>query len=140
MDIIYIYILQIFVFVFARSWLWHMKSLVSACGIFLVSACELFVVACGIQFPVQFPDWGLNPGPMNWEHGVLATGPPGKSLEIIFDTLQRIWILFSFSEQFFYFFFFLSKCKETTVPDSLPRGSVDIVLHFNRAVLFYFFF
>ena len=30
--------------------------------------------ACGIQFP----DYGLNPGPLHWEHGVLATGPPGK--------------------------------------------------------------
>ena len=27
------------------------------------------------------PDLGLNPGPLHWEHGVLATGPPGKSQE-----------------------------------------------------------
>ena len=32
--------------------------------------------ACGIKFP----DQGLNPGPLHWEHRVLATGPPGKSL------------------------------------------------------------
>ena len=32
--------------------------------------------ACGIQFPHR----ELNPGPLHWEHGVLATGPPGKSL------------------------------------------------------------
>ena len=32
-------------------------------------------VACGIQFP----DEGLNPGPLHQEHAVLATGPPGKS-------------------------------------------------------------
>ena len=31
--------------------------------------------ACGIQFPNQ----GSNPGPLHWEHGVLPTGPPGKS-------------------------------------------------------------
>ena len=31
--------------------------------------------ACGIQFP----DQALNPGPLHWERGVLATGPPGKS-------------------------------------------------------------
>ena len=34
--------------------------------------------ACGIQCP----DRGSNPGPLHWEHGVLPTGPPGKSLEI----------------------------------------------------------
>ena len=28
------------------------------------------------------PDQGLNPGPLRWEHGVLATGPPGKSQEL----------------------------------------------------------
>ena len=36
----------------------------------------LGLAACGIQFPEQ----GMNPGPMHWECGVLATGPPGKSL------------------------------------------------------------
>ena len=39
-------------------------------------ACRVFlVVACGIQFL----DQGLNCSPLHWEHGVLATGPPGKS-------------------------------------------------------------
>ena len=38
-------------------------------------ACKLLVPACGIWFPGQ----GLVPGPLHWEHGVLATGPPGKS-------------------------------------------------------------
>ena len=32
--------------------------------------------ACGIKFP----DQGLNPGPLHWEHRVLAAGPPGMSL------------------------------------------------------------
>ena len=32
-------------------------------------------VACGIYFP----DQGLNLGSLLWEHGVVATGPPGKS-------------------------------------------------------------
>ena len=27
---------------------------------------------------------GSNPGPMPWGHGVLTTGPPGKSLRIFF--------------------------------------------------------
>ena len=42
----------------------------------LVMACELLVSACGIQFPHQ----GLNPGPLHWQYGVLAKGPPENSL------------------------------------------------------------
>ena len=42
----------------------------------LAVACELLVEMCKIQFP----DQGLNPGPLYWKHGVLDTGPPGKSL------------------------------------------------------------
>ena len=34
------------------------------------------VLACRIQFP----DQGWNLGPLHWERGVPATGPPGKSL------------------------------------------------------------
>ena len=41
-----------------------------------VTACELLVAARGIQLPDQEP----NPGPLYWEHGVSATGPPGKLL------------------------------------------------------------
>ena len=41
----------------------------------LVVAYDLLVVGCGIQFP----DQGLNLGPLRWEHGILATGPPGKT-------------------------------------------------------------
>ena len=36
----------------------------------LVSACE-----------IQLHDQGLNPGFLHWEHGVLATGSPGKCLD-----------------------------------------------------------
>ena len=28
----------------------------------------------------HFPEQELNPGPLQWDHGVLATRPPGKSL------------------------------------------------------------
>ena len=31
----------------------------------------------------KFPDQGSNPGPLNWVHGVLSIGPPGKSLNDI---------------------------------------------------------
>ena len=41
----------------------------------LVVACRLLAVACGIQFP----DQGLNLGPLHWECGILATGQSGKS-------------------------------------------------------------
>ena len=47
------------------SLLWHAGSLVVTRGI-------------------QFPDQGSNPGPLRWERRVLATGPPGKSLNITF--------------------------------------------------------
>ena len=49
----------------------------------LVAACRIFsfkIWACGIQFP----DQGSNPGPLHWELGVLATGPPGKFWENYF--------------------------------------------------------
>ena len=45
-----------------------------------LTGCEVLVAACGIQFP----DQGWNPGPLHWEHGVLATGPPEKSQSSIF--------------------------------------------------------
>ena len=47
------------------SSLWHAGSLVAACGI-------------------KFPDQGSNPGPLHGEHGVLTSGPPGKSFNSIF--------------------------------------------------------
>ena len=39
----------------------------------LVEACELL----GEAWEIQFPDQGLDPGPLHWEHGVLDTGPQG---------------------------------------------------------------
>ena len=39
----------------------------------LVAACELLVEARGFKFH----DQGSNLGPLDWEHGVPATGPPG---------------------------------------------------------------
>ena len=52
--------------------MWHSGSL-----IFVVARRFFSVAACGISFP----DQGSNPGPMHWQLGVLATEPPGKSLE-----------------------------------------------------------
>ena len=36
--------------------------------------CQALVIAC----KTQFPDQGLNPGPLHQEHGVLAIAPPEK--------------------------------------------------------------
>ena len=63
-----------FLFIF-----WLHRVLVAARGIF-VAAFKLLVVACGIQFP----DQGSNPGLLDWEHRVLATGHPGKSPQFIY--------------------------------------------------------
>ena len=41
---------------------------------------DLLVAACGIQFSNQ----GSNLGPLHWERGVLTTGPPRKSLNVLF--------------------------------------------------------
>ena len=45
-----------------------------------VAACKPLVAACGSYFP----DQGMNLSPLHWEHGVLATGPPGKCPLIFF--------------------------------------------------------
>ena len=36
---------------------------------------------CGILVPRP----GIEPVPLHWEHGVLATGPPGKSCDMCFN-------------------------------------------------------
>ena len=33
-----------------------------------------------------FPNQGLNLHPLHWQHGVLTTGPPGKSLPLFFQS------------------------------------------------------
>ena len=58
----------------------------------LAEACELLFVACGIWFPAQ----ESNPRPLLWEHGVLATGPPGKPLPLHSETTVSTWaVLFN---------------------------------------------
>ena len=46
-----------------------------SCGIF---NCGMWDLACGI------PDQGSKLAPLHWECGVLAIGPPGKPLFLIF--------------------------------------------------------
>ena len=40
----------------------------------------------------SFPDQGSNPGPLQWKHGVLTTGPPGNS-QPLFLKLQPCFLL-----------------------------------------------
>ena len=49
----------------------------------LVVTCKLLVAARGIKFP----DQELNSRPLHWECGVLAIGPPRKSLVPLFQYL-----------------------------------------------------
>lgn len=62
-----------------------------------MSWCWILVVACGIfnlltgafpRIPSSQPE--LNPGPLQWEHGVLATEPPGKSLGFLLEGLLHL--------------------------------------------------
>ena len=43
-------------------------------------SCVMQTLRWGVWNLVQH--WGSNPGPLRWEHGVLATGPLGKSLSL----------------------------------------------------------
>ena len=45
----------------------------------------LWHVACGIWFP----HWGWSPGPLHWEHWILAKGQPGKSSPPDSDTRHK---------------------------------------------------
>ena len=63
----YYFFKEICLFGCAGFQLWHRES--------SVVACKPLVASHGIQFL----DQGVNPGPLYWEHRVLATGAPGKS-------------------------------------------------------------
>ena len=53
------------------------KKRVYLAALGLSCATQVFVAVFGIYFPDQGSDLGL----LYWEHGVLATGSPGKSPE-----------------------------------------------------------
>ena len=59
-----------------------------------VAACECSIAACGIQSP----DQGSNPGSLHWEQGVVAAGPPGKSLSVqIFKNVLSALLYFYYA-------------------------------------------
>ena len=39
------------------------------------------MAALDLSYGIYFPDQGWNPGPLQGKRGVLATGPPGKSVD-----------------------------------------------------------
>ena len=54
----------------------------------LFAAYELLLVA----YRIQIPDKGLNLGPLDLKHGVLAIGPPGKPLILLLSrALVMCW-------------------------------------------------
>ena len=55
-------------------------------------ACILLVSASGIEFP----DQGSNPGPLHWEQGVLATGPPALGARSLSHWTTRDVLLLHF--------------------------------------------
>lgn len=58
------------------------------CFKYLFTYLALPYLSCGKRsilvavYGVWFPNQGLNPGPLHWEHRVLAIGQPDKSLKI----------------------------------------------------------
>ena len=59
---------------------------------------QFITLSCGMHA-------GSNPGPLHWEHGVLPTGPPGKSLFFLF------W--------FFFFFFLVPDIMHANISESV---------------------
>ena len=62
-----------------HQFLWLKEG--SPAGSLFIWLHQVLVAVCGILFS----DQGLNLCPLHWEYGVLATGPPGKSLMVRFD-------------------------------------------------------
>ena len=64
---------SLFIYLFL---IWPHQVSAAACGIFNLHLHAESLVATS---DIKFPDQGSNSGPLNWECGVLAPGPPGKS-------------------------------------------------------------
>ena len=53
----------------------HYQAMVGLLSLYFI----VFFLLAAQHVGSQFPNLGLNPRPMQWKHGVLTTGPPGKS-------------------------------------------------------------
>ena len=61
----------------------HLATLGLSCGCRILDPWGLtWPLICGMWD--QFPDQGSNLGPLRWEHGVLATGPPESPSSALF--------------------------------------------------------
>ena len=70
---------------------------------FFVFSFFLYLAVLGLSFGIQdllvapyrisFPDRGSNLDPLHWEHRVLATGSPGKSLAEAFVSAKSVLFL-----------------------------------------------
>ena len=56
--------------------------------IYLCSCIGSCIGSCIVACRIWFPDQGSSPGHLHREHGVLATGPPGKPLKLL-DCKQK---------------------------------------------------
>ena len=53
----------------------------------------VLAVPCGLG-DLIFPTKGSNVGPLQWKHGVLTTGPPGKALfACTLNSLFSVWLM-----------------------------------------------
>ena len=57
---------------------------------FKLFGCTVSVAACGIWFP----DQGPNLAPLQWEHGILATGPLGTSHSTPLEICTVVFLVF----------------------------------------------
>ena len=58
---------------------WLLVSSMPLAGGFLLGCPSAWSMCAVEACRIYFPDQGWSPGPLPWEHGVLATEPPGKS-------------------------------------------------------------
>ena len=63
----------------------HADFLVAACGLLLscgmqTLSCSMPTLSCSPRAGSSSPTRDRTRAPLHWEHGVLSTGPPGKSL------------------------------------------------------------
>ena len=78
---------------------------------------------------------GSNPGSLHWEHGVLATGPPGKSLAV-FNKADHAFLLKTLSFRILLpLFFFLSLSLSTWI----PKGTFSSVQSLSHVRLFFIY-
>ena len=100
----------------------------------------LFFFGCTVwHVGSYFPDQGLNPRPLHWKHGVLTTGPPGKSqtpliqwqLSLGKKSILSAWeIIFPIEnlKRHYYLRFILSFQISATIPEKSAPTSQEVIL------------